>query len=149
MFTESVALKGKVNIIHLDQFGNKKDERDIENLVVTAGKTIIASRMAGNTSALMTRMGVGTNNTSAVIGDTSLGAAIAAGNVVLDSTTASTNTITYVATFPAGTGTGAITEAGIFNGFPGVGSMLCRTVFSVVNKGAGDVIVITWVVSVS
>ena len=149
MFTESVALKGKVNIIHLDQFGNTKDERNIENLVVTAGKTVIASRMAGNTSALMSRMGVGTDNTAAVIGDTSLGAAIAAGNVVLDSTTASTNTITYVATFPAGTGTGAIVEAGIFNGFPGVGSMLCRTVFPVVTKGAADVIVITWVVSIS
>ena len=149
MFTESVALKGKVNIIHLDQFGNTKDERNIENLVVTAGKTIIASRMAGNTSALMSRMGVGTGGVAAVIGDTSLGAAIAAGNVVLDSTTASTNTITYVATFPAATGTGAITEAGIFNGFPGVGSMLCRTVFPVVTKGAADVIVITWVVSIS
>ena len=149
MFTESIALKGKVNIIHLDQFGNKKDERNIDNLVVTAGKTVIASRMAGNTTALMTRMGVGTSSSTAVIGDTSLGAAIAAGNVVLDSTTASTNTITYVATFPAGTGTGAVVEAGIFNGFPGVGSMLCRTVFSVVNKGASDVIVITWVVSVS
>jgi hypothetical protein len=149
MFTESIALKGKVNIIHLDQFGNKKDERNIDNLVVTAGKTVIASRMAGNTSALMSRMGVGTSSTTAVIADTTLGAAIAAGNVALDSTTASTNTITYVATFPAGTGTGAVVEAGIFNGFPGVGSMLCRTVFSVVNKGSSDVIVITWVVSVS
>ena len=149
MFTESVALKGKVNIIHLDQFGNTKDERNIDNLVVTTGKTFIASRMAGNTIPLMTKMGVGTNSTGAVIGDTSLGAAIAAGNVTLDSTTASTNTITYVATFPAGTGTGAITEAGIFNGFPGVGSMLCRTVFSAVNKAVGDTIVITWVVSIS
>ena len=97
----------------------------------------------------MSRMGVGTGNVAAVTSDTSLGAAIASGNVVLDSATASSNTITYVATFPAGTGTGAITEAGIFNGFPGVGSMLCRTVFSVVNKGASDVIVITWTVSIS
>ena len=79
MFTESVALKGKVNIIHLDQFGNTKDERNIDNLVVTTGKTFIASRMAGNTIPLMTKMGVGTNSTGAVIGDTSLGAAIAAG----------------------------------------------------------------------
>jgi len=149
MFTESIALKGKVNIIHLDQFGNKKDEKNIDNLVVTAGKSVIASRMAGNTSALMSRMGVGTSSTTAVVGDTTLGAAIAAGNVALDSTTVTANAITYVATFPAGTGTGAVVEAGIFNGFPGVGSMLCRTVFSVVNKGVGDVIVITWVVSVS
>jgi hypothetical protein len=149
MITESITLTGKVNIIHLDQFGDTKDEIHIDNLVVTAGKTVIASRLAGNTSPIMSRMGVGTGVAAATIADTSLGTAIAAGNVVLDSTSASTNTITYVATFPAGTGTGAITEAGIFNGFPGVGSMLCRTVFSAVNKAAGDVIVITWVVSVS
>ena len=149
MFTESIALSGKLKIVVLDQFGSTKDERDLDNLVVTAGKNVIASRMAGNTTALMSRMGVGTGNTAALVSDTSLGAAIASGNVVLDSATASSNTITYVATFPAGTGTGAITEAGIFNGFPGVGAMLCRTVFSVVNKGASDVIVITWTVSIS
>jgi len=130
MITESITLKGKVNIIHLDQFGDRKDERHIDNLVVTAGKTVIASRLASNTTPIMSRMGVGTGVAAATIADTSLGTAIAAGNVALDSTTASTNTITYVATFPAGTGTGAITEAGIFNGYPGVGSMLCRTVFS-------------------
>ena len=149
MFTESIALSGKLKIVVLDQFGSTKDERDLDNLVVTTGKNVIASRMAGNTTALMSRMGVGTGNTAALVSDTSLGAAIASGNVVLDSSTASNNTITYVATFPAGTGTGAITEAGIFNGYPGVGSMLCRTVFSVVNKGASDVIVITWTVSIS
>jgi hypothetical protein len=149
MFTESIALSGKLKIVVLDQFGSTKDERDLDNLVVTTGKNVIASRMAGNTTALMSRMGVGTGSTAALVSDTSLGAAIASGNVVLDSSTASNNTITYVATFPAGTGTGAITEAGIFNGYPGVGSMLCRTVFSVVNKGASDVIVITWTVSIS
>lgn len=149
MFTESIALTGKLKIVVLDQFGSTKDERQVENLVVTSGKTVIASRLASNTTPIMSRMGVGTGVAAATIADTTLGTAIAAGNVALDSTTASTNTITYVATFPAGTGTGAITEAGIFNGFPGVGSMLCRTVFSAVNKAAGDVIVITWVVSVS
>ena len=149
MFTESINLTGKLNIVLLDQFGNVKDTRDVKNLVVTAGKTVIASRMAGNTSPLMSRMAVGTSSVAATISDTTLGTAVAAGNVALDSTTATTNTLTYVATFPAGTGTGALTEAGIFNGYPAVGSMLCRTVFSTVTKGAADVIVITWTVSIS
>jgi len=149
MFTESIALSGKLKIVVLDQFGSTKDERNLNNLVVSTGKNVIASRMAGNTSPIMSRMGVGTGSVAALVSDTSLGAPIASGNVVLDTAAASSNTITYVATFPAGTGTGAITEAGIFNGFPGVGSMLCRTVFSVVNKGASDVIVITWTVSIS
>jgi hypothetical protein len=55
---------------------------------------------------------------------------------------------TYVASFPAGTGTGAVTEAGIFNASSG-GTMLCRTVFSVVNKGADDAMSITWTITVS
>ena len=45
-------------------------------------------------------------------------------------------------------GTGAITEAGIFNASSS-GTMLCRTVFSVVNKGASDSMTITWTVTVS
>ena len=66
----------------------------------------------------------------------------------LTSTTVSTNTITYVASFAAGTGTGAVTEAGIFNA-SSAGTMLCRTVFPVVNKQSGDSMTVTWTVTVS
>ena len=45
-------------------------------------------------------------------------------------------------------GTGAVTEAGIFNAGSG-GTMLCRTTFPAVNKASGDSIAITWVVTVS
>jgi len=55
---------------------------------------------------------------------------------------------TYVATFGAGTGTGAVTEAGLFNAASG-GTMLCRTVFPVVNKQSGDSMTVSWVVTVS
>jgi len=50
--------------------------------------------------------------------------------------------------FGAGEGTGSITEAGIFNASSS-GTLLCRTVFSVVNKGASDSMTITWTVTVS
>ena len=56
--------------------------------------------------------------------------------------------MTYVASFGAGDGTGAITEAGLFNAASG-GDMLCRTTFSVVNKGSQDSMTITWEVTVS
>jgi hypothetical protein len=56
--------------------------------------------------------------------------------------------VTYVATFAAGTGTAAITEAAILIASSG-GTMLCRTVFAVVNKGASDSMTITWVVTAS
>jgi hypothetical protein len=58
------------------------------------------------------------------------------------------NAITYTATFGAGTATGAVVEAGIFNASSG-GTMLCRTVFPVINKNAGDSLAVTWVVTVS
>ena len=50
--------------------------------------------------------------------------------------------------FPAGTGTGAVVEAAILNASSG-GTLLCRTVFSVVNKAAADTLKITWTVTVS
>jgi hypothetical protein len=91
-------------------------------------------------------MAIGTGSTSPGASDSALGTQT--GRVSLSGNTVSTNTITYTATFPAGTGDGAITEAGIFNASSG-GTMLCRTTFPVVNKASGDTIAVTWVVTVS
>jgi hypothetical protein len=66
----------------------------------------------------------------------------------LTSDTVAGAVVTYVATFGPGVGTGAIVEAGIFNAASS-GTMLCRTVFSVVNKGADDAMTITWQITVS
>ena len=66
----------------------------------------------------------------------------------LTSTVVSGGTVTYVATFGAGEGTGAVTEAGLFNASSG-GTLLCRTVFAVVNKGSQDSMTITWSDTVS
>ena len=46
------------------------------------------------------------------------------------------------------TGTGAITEAGILNA-ASAGTLLCRTVFSVINKGASDSMTVTWTITIS
>lgn len=119
---------------------------EVDNLVVTAGKNFVASRMAGTSSAVMSHMAIGTTNTAAAAGDTALAAEAA--RVALTSGNASTNTVVYTATFPAGTGTGAIVEAGLFNANV-AGTMLARTVFSVINKGASDSMTITWTVTVS
>lgn len=146
MLTDTFNVKGDLSVVLLDEQGQQKDRRDINNLVVTVGKNFIASRMVGNTTALMSHMAVGSSNTSPVVGNTTLGTEL--GRVSLDSSSASTATVTYVATFPAGTGTGTITEAGIFNAASS-GTLLCRTNFNAVNKAAGDTIVITWNVTVS
>ena len=146
MFTESVNVKGNLEVILLDENGIQKDYRKVNNLVVAVGKDVIAARLLGNTLAVMSHMAVGSSATAATTSQTALGGEL--GRVALDSSTRSTNTITYVATFPAGTGTGSLAEAGILNA-ASTGNMLCRTTFSTVTKAAGDTIVITWNVTVA
>jgi hypothetical protein len=152
MLNDSLKITGDVQITVFDQItGAVKDTREIKNLVVTTGKTFIAAAMlktTTNSPAAMTHMELGTGTTAAAAGDTTLQAAIGSSRVALATATSSTNVVTYTASFPAGTGTGAVTEAGIFNA-SSAGTMLCRTVFSVVNKGAADAMSITWTITVS
>lgn len=146
-FNDALSLKGDVYIIKTDEHGNSENFH-YKNLVVSAGKTNIAARMAGNTVAVMSHMAVGTGNTAAAASDTTLGTELARTSLSVAGGTPSSNTVTYSATFAAGTGTGALQEAGVFNGAT-ANTMLCRTVFPVINKQAADSITITWVVSIT
>lgn len=148
MVNDNIKITGDVKIDIIGADGAVKDSREIKNLVVTTGKTFIASRMVGTSANVMGWMELGTGTTAAAVGDTALEAAISGSRVALTSGTSATNVVTYVASFPAGTGTGAVTEAGVFNA-ASAGTMLCRTVFSVVNKGAADAMSITWTITVS
>ena len=145
---ENLKMKGELTITHRGEDGSIKNVINIPNLVVTAGKNYIASRIVGTSSAVMSHMALGTDSTAAAVGNTILGAEV--GRVALASSSAVNNTITYTADFPAGTGTGILREAGIFNddGTPS-GTMLCRTVFATVTKAIGDSISVNWVVTVS
>lgn len=145
MINENIKVTGNVSIKVFDEQGNIKEEREIKNLVVTTGKGFIASRMVGSPTA-MSHMAIGASNTAPAAGDTALGSEL--GRVALASSNASGAVVTYVANYPAGTGTGAVVEAGIFNA-SSAGTMLCRTTFAVVNKGANDGMSITWTVTVS
>ena len=148
MINETFAVKGDLTIVIKDAAtGEIKDQRELKNLVVTSGKTFIASRMATASAAVMGWIGVGTSSTSPVVGDTTLGTEVARVATTVSGGTPSTNTVTYVSTFPAGTGTGALQEAGIFNASSS-GTMLSRTTFAVVNKGAADEMTITWTITV-
>jgi hypothetical protein len=148
MINDNIKITGDVKIDIIGADGVVKDSREIKNLVVTSGKTFIASRIVGVSANVMGWMELGTGTTAAAVGDTTLQTAISGSRVALTSGTSSTNVVTYVASFPAGTGTGAVTEAGTFNA-SSAGTMLCRTVFSVVNKGASDTMSITWTINVS
>lgn len=143
---ENLKMTGRLKIEVFNPDGTLKDAREIDNLVVTAGKDFIASRMVGTAASVMSHMAVGTDDTAPVAGNTTLGAETA--RVALTSGSSSGSVATFIATFGAGTGTGALEEAGIFNAGSG-GTMLCRTTFLVINKGASDAMTITWTVTVS
>ena len=146
MIQDQIKVTGELKITVTNDEGNVKKEIIVPNIVVTDGKEYIASRMKDATATAMSHMAIGTGSTSAAAGDAALGTE--AGRVALTSTTVTSNAVAYVATFPAGTGTGAITEAGILNASSN-GDLLCRTVFSVINKGAADTLGITWTVTVN
>jgi hypothetical protein len=146
MIQDQLKVKGDLIVKLFDKNGQVKEQRFIPNLVVTVGKQFIASRMVGTAANVMSHMAVGSSSTAPANGDTALGGEL--GRVALTSSTASGAIATYIATFPAGTGTGAVVEAGIFNASSS-GTMLCRTTFSVVNKGADDAMSITWAITVS
>lgn len=145
-FNEQPVAVGRLHIELFGEDGVLKKAMEIPNLVVDSGKAFIASRMKDATETPMSHMAVGTDDTAAAGGQTALLAEVS--RVALTSTSVSGNVVTYVASFPAGTGTGALTEAGIFNA-GSAGTMLCRTVFSVINKGALDSMTITWTVTIS
>lgn len=145
MIQETVKATGALQIKLYGPDGKLKQEQNVKNLVVTTGKGYIAGRMVGTPTA-MSHMAIGSGTADPAVGDTTLGTEL--GRVSLTSGAASGAVVTYVASFGAGTGTGAVTEAGIFNA-GSAGTMLCRTEFAVVNKGADDSLSITWTVTVS
>lgn len=143
---EQLGITGKLTIIIRDRYNNIKKAFEVPNLVVTSGKQYIASRMAGSTATVMSHMAIGSSAASPVAGDTSLGGEL--GRTTLTTFSSSSNTITATANFESGVGTGAVSEAGIFNSDIG-GTLLCRTTFPVVNKEPGDSIAISWVITIS
>jgi hypothetical protein len=142
MINENFKVTGAVTIRK-----NGEVIRDIPNTIVTAGKNGIAALIAGG-SVVMTHMGVGTGSAAVVAGNTTLGTEIDRNALITSGGTVSTNTIEYEAVWNAGDGTGSLTEAGLFSASSS-GTMLARTVFSVVNKSASDILTITWTVTVS
>lgn len=165
-YNNMVELSGSLSIIVTDTTTNTiKQELYVPNDVVFVGKTFIASRVVGTSSAIMSHMGIGTGSvavnvgTALVAGDSTLGAelTVAGGytGYARAATTVASNTnnvITYSSNFPANNpsapaGGAVLREAGIFNAST-AGTMLCRTVFPIVTKLPADALTITWTVTI-
>ena len=140
---DSVSLTGKLEISL-----NGTVVQEVKNMVVTAGKEWIASRMQGVVDGVMTHMAVGTGTVAAAAANTTLGTELARQALTTSGGVVAGAVITFATTYAAGTGTGAITEAGILNA-SSAGTLLARTVFGVINKGALDTMTISWAVTIS
>lgn len=150
MINENIKATGLVSLVLTDKDGQVIDT-STHNLVVNSGLSYIISRMKDAATTAMSHIAVGTGTTAASASQTALVTEIARAaltSTTIVTTTVSNDSIQYVATFDPGVATGAITEAGILNAASS-GTMLARTVFPVINKGALDTLTITWKVTVA
>ncbi|WP_148700258.1 hypothetical protein [Candidatus Nitrososphaera evergladensis] len=158
--TEGLGLRGNVDMILYDQSGNVKDERHLDNLIVSAGIEGVASRIAPhdgsvNPSAPYNYIALGTSNTPVDASQTVLSAELTTGANyarIQDTTalysTASGNKLILSVTFGPGQATGTLRESGIFNSATG-GNMLARQTFADIQKAAGDTLTVTWTITLS
>ena len=147
MLNDKIKVTGKLNIIVFDTNGNIKTQRGHKNLVVTSGKNWIASRLKDSGQPTeMNYIALGTGTGAANVANTTLATELV--RISTSSIVVANNTITYTTTFNPTVGTGALTEAGIFNAASN-GTMLCRTVFPVINKGASDTVAVTWEITIN
>jgi hypothetical protein len=143
---DDVIVSGVMIAELFDESGNLKERREGHNLVTTLGHKMAADQLLA-APALATpgwmEVGTGTGQTAA---STTLATYISGSRTALDSKTRGANAIiTMICTMGAGVGTGAITEAGIFNVVTqNTTDLICYDDFAVVNKAAGDSLVITW-----
>lgn len=136
-------------------FGTWSSKRVVANLVVSAGKAGIASRINGSGGeAAFTYIAVGTGTTAASASDTTLQTETATSGLSRANSTASrvttsvtNDTAQLVNTFTV-TGTVAVTESGVLNA-ASTGTLLARQVFSAINVVNGDSLQITWKVQAS
>ena len=140
---DSVSLTGKLQISL-----NGTVVKEVNNMVVTAGKGWIASRMQGVVDSVMTHIAVGTGTVAAAAANTTLGTELFRQGLTTSGGVVAGAVITFASTFAAGDGTGAITEAAVLNA-SSAGTMLARTVFGVINKGVLDTMTISWAVTIS
>lgn len=146
MLNEKTHFKGELSWTLFDEDGNIKEQGQGHNLIVNAGKALMASLLSGASSTIPTYMAVGSSATAPAVTDTALGTELA--RVAFSSNTPSGAIVTYVANFGVGVGTGTIQEAGLFSASTG-GTMLSRSTSISVTKAAGDTLQITWTITFS
>lgn len=111
--------------------------RHKKNLIVAAGFDFIADAIGkAARPAAMGYIAIGTGTPAVTSVQTSLASELSRTAAAYSHVVGATS-FQFEATFAAGVGSGAITEAGVFNA-AAAGTMLDRVVFAVINKGVDD-----------
>ena len=148
---DTALLKGKIRFELFDEKGNIKQVVEKDNTFMAVGDAHVADQLAATENeAKMGWIAIGTSTTAFSAASTALTSeldrnALAAGYPE-QGAGAADNDVIYKASWATGDGTGAITEAGIFNSSAN-GTMLAASTFPVINKGASDTLTITWTVT--
>jgi hypothetical protein len=137
MIDETMQLQGAMTLIVRRASGDVETVHK-DNIIVNVGFDFIADAIGKSASrpSVMGFIALGTGTTAAAASQSALVSELDR-NAATYAHTGGTKAFSFTADFPAGDGTGAITEAGVFNAASG-GIMLDRVVFPVVNKGADD-----------
>lgn len=138
--TEKSNLIQNVTIVLYGPDGVEKDRREIHNAVTTAGKNGAADQiLAAPTLAKPGWMAIGTGSPAATLLGTEID------RNALTSKLRAGAVVTMVGDWAAGDGTGALTEAGVFDIVTAnTVNMWMSVSFAVVNKLAADTLSISW-----
>jgi hypothetical protein len=139
---DTLRLRGHVLVEVFDgETGELKDSRESTNLILTAGRNMIADRLLASPSlGKPTHMGVGTSGTAPAAGDTTI---TGEDRNALTSKTRNTNVVTFVGDWAAGEATATLQEAGLWDAASG-GVLVGRVTFGSIAKGANDTLKVTW-----
>lgn len=134
---KEVQLKGTF-IATLKKADGTVEVRRKDNMILNSGFDFICAAIGNSSSrpAVMSHTAVGTGNTAVSATQTGLVAELTR-RAATYSHTNGTKVFTMTTNFPAGTATGAITEAGICNASAD-GTFFDRVTFAVINKAADD-----------
>lgn len=147
----NILLTGDVNLVLYNDMNQIKTQRNITNRIVNTGLIYIINRMYRNDVAIAEYIALGTNSNSVLQGNTTLGSELSGSRQQASiAKNESLFKITYATTIPAGVATGIISEAGIFDSnLFNAGTMLCRTVFTGIDKTVDDTLAVSWTLSFS
>lgn len=147
MFKDKAPSIGHVYYKQFDANGNLKDEWELHNLVVTAGKNFLATWLAAASQAgqFMQYIAAGSGSTSPSVTDTALVSELGR---VAGTLSSNNNVWQNIATFGPGVATGTWQEAGLFSA-AAAGTMFARQTFSAKTKDPDNTIQVTWQVTLA